>query len=59
MINNLKLIKIKMKQKVGFLETESAKHFLTTLKFSLSHFGEALMGAVWIGFIWLFGMFFY
>ena len=30
-----------------------------TLKFSLGHLAEALMGCMWIGFMWLFAMFFY
>ena len=46
-----------MKQKVSFFETDSAKLFTAYTHQGLSHFFEAFLGAMWVGFLWLFVMF--
>ena len=46
-----------MKQKVSFFETDSAKAIMGYSHQGLSHFFEAFLGGMWVGFLWLFVMF--
>ncbi len=48
-----------MKQKIGFLETDAAKFVLNILKMIFSNLISGIIGAMWVGLVCLFVMFFY